>query len=174
MNGTVMVTVIVPVYNVEKYIKKCLLSIQDQTYKNFECIIVNDGTQDRSMDIARKTVGKDPRFIFYNKNNGGLSSARNFGLKYARGEYIAFVDSDDYVDKNFLKLPLEKILEEKADICLFGINYIGEDERLWSTKFNNLEEYYKKDDFLLSYGTILQFAWSKLYKKEVFNNVNFT
>ena len=94
----VKVSVIVPVYNVEKYIDKCLTSLVNQTLKDIEIIIVNDGSPDKSQKIIDKYVKKHSNIKSYIKKNGGISSARNYGLKYAHGEYIAFVDSDDYVD----------------------------------------------------------------------------
>ena len=93
------VSVIVPVYNVEKYLKQCLDSIVNQTYKNLEIIIVNDGTKDNSMKIVEEYL-QDKRIKVINKENGGLSSARNRGIEEATGEYISFVDSDDYIDLN--------------------------------------------------------------------------
>ena len=92
------VSVIVPVYNVEKYLDKCLDSLVNQTLKDIEIIVVNDGTKDKSQKIIDKYVKDYPKLVkSYIKENGGLSSARNYGLKYAQGEYVGFVDSDDYV-----------------------------------------------------------------------------
>ena len=93
------ISVIVPVYNVEKYLKQCLDSIVNQTYKNLEIIIVNDGTKDNSMKIVEEYL-QDKRIKVINKENGGLSSARNIGIKEATGDYISFIDSDDYISLN--------------------------------------------------------------------------
>lgn len=95
-------SIIVPVWNVEKYVDKCLKSIINQTYENFEVIIVNDGTEDNSQKMIDKYVKKDKRISSYIKPNGGLSDARNFGVKYVKGDYIIFVDSDDYINKELL------------------------------------------------------------------------
>ena len=95
------VSVIVPIYNVEKYLKKCLDSLVNQTLDDIEIILVNDGSKDNSKQIAEKFANDYPNKIIYlEKENGGLSSARNYGLKHAKGDYISFVDSDDYVSKN--------------------------------------------------------------------------
>ena len=94
-------SIIVPVYNVEKYLKRCLDSIQNQTYDNFEVIIVNDGSPDHSQEIIDEYVKHDDRFLSYQKENGGLSDARNYGVKYATGDYLLFVDSDDYVSSDY-------------------------------------------------------------------------
>ena len=91
-------SIVIPVYNVEGYIEKCLNSIKIQTYSNFEVIIVNDGSPDNS-EKKIKTFLKDKRFKYYKKENGGLSDARNYGIKYTTGDYLLFVDSDDYIDK---------------------------------------------------------------------------
>ena len=93
-------TIIVPVYNVEKYLSQCLDSLMNQTYRDFEVLIVNDGTKDSSADIALTYVEKDPQhFRLLNKENGGLSDARNFAIPQAQGSYITFLDSDDYVEE---------------------------------------------------------------------------
>ena len=93
------VSVIVPVYNVEKYITRCLTSLINQTLDDLEIILVNDGSQDNSEQIIRQFKKEHSNIIYVTKENGGLSSARNFGLIYATGEYVAFLDSDDYVDR---------------------------------------------------------------------------
>jgi len=103
------VSIIVPVYNVEKYIHKCLLSLKEQSYSNIEVLMVNDGTKDNSEEICKQFRNEDERFILLSKENGGLSSARNYGLEYATGDYICFVDSDDYVMPDFVKNFVEKI-----------------------------------------------------------------
>ena len=119
-------SIIIPVYNVEKYINKCLNSILNQTYKNYEVIIINDGTKDNSVEIINKYVKKYNNFKLYNKENGGLSDARNYGLKYVSGDYLLFVDSDDYIDNNLLK-ELNNILSEKEyDLIKFKINLVDE------------------------------------------------
>lgn len=168
-----MVSVIIPVYGVEKYIKKCLESVLNQTFLDFECIIINDGTLDNSIQIAKETVGHDPRFIFLKKENGGLASARNYGLDHAKGEYISFIDSDDYVEPDFIKLPLEKILQENLDICTFSINCVDEEYRILRITENYVDRYYNEKDYLISKNTITQYSWSKMYKKSIFNEIRF-
>lgn len=110
-------SVIVPVYNVEKYIEKCLKSIHNQTFSDYEVIIINDGTKDRSCEIIRARCLYDCRFQIFDKSNGGLSSARNEGLKHATGKYIIFVDSDDWIEPDyFLKISLQ--IKEDIDIMV--------------------------------------------------------
>lgn len=174
MSNKPIISVIVPVYGVEKYIAKCLLSIQQQTFKDFECIVVDDGSPDDSAEIGKKAVEGDERFIFVSKPNGGLASARNFGLDHAKGEYIAFVDSDDWVEPDFLELPYDVIIREDADVCMLGINYVDEEGKSELLVNNLVRDYYEKNDFLISNGTVTQFAWSKLYKKEIWDEIRFS
>lgn len=98
-----LVSIIIPIYNVEKYIEKCLLSVQHQTYKNIEVLMVNDGTKDRSGELAKPFSNNDARFCYLEKENGGLSSARNLGLKNATGEYVYFLDSDDWLKEDYIE-----------------------------------------------------------------------
>lgn len=116
-----LVTIIVPVYNVEKYLKKCVDSILNQTYKNIEVILIDDGSSasDKSPIICDEYAKKDKRIKVIHKINGGLSSARNAGLDIAKGDYIYFVDSDDWIDKDTIKDNI-KILVEKKQI-LFAL-----------------------------------------------------
>ncbi len=123
------VSVIVPVYNVEKYIIKCLESIQRQTLEDFECIIINDGSKDNSIELAKEFIKDDPRFFVVNKKNGGLSDARNYGLDLALGEYLCFVDSDDYIDETMLEKTYENAVENDSDIVCFDLYYTYEDGR---------------------------------------------
>lgn len=119
-------SIVVPVYNVEKYIDKCLKSLESQSYSNFEVIIVNDGSPDNSQKIIDKYVEKDGRFKCYIKKNGGLSDARNYGLKHITGDYLLFVDSDDYLDKKLLEKINNELTISKVDIVRFDT--VTEDE----------------------------------------------
>ncbi len=121
-------SIIVPVYNVEKYIDDCLKSIEKQTYDDFEVIVVNDGSPDNSQSIIDKYVKKDVRFKSYIKKNGGLSDARNFGVKKARGEYLLFVDSDDDINERLLE-EIDKVSDKKIDIVRFQINKIDKESK---------------------------------------------
>ena len=117
-----LVSIIVPLYNTERYIFRCLESVRKQIYTNFECIIVNDGSTDCSKEVADQFVKSDKRYILYNKENGGLSSARNFGIEKAGGEFISFLDSDDYwlEDKLNAQINLLNQYEAKDKLVLFG------------------------------------------------------
>ena len=98
-----LISVIVPVYNAEKYIEHCIQSLLEQTYKNFELILVNDGSKDRSLELCKAFAEKDRRVKVYDRQNGGASAARNTGLERMEGQYVVFVDSDDYVSKSYLE-----------------------------------------------------------------------
>lgn len=120
-------SIIVPVYNVEKYLENCILSILNQTYENFELIIVNDGSPDDSQKIIDKFAKKDKRIRSFVKENGGLSDARNYGVKYATGDYLLFVDSDDSIESELLKKINNSLLEKKVDILRFECSLYNED-----------------------------------------------
>ena len=113
------ISVIVPVYNVQDYLSECVQSILNQTFSDFELLLIDDGSTDHSGEIADQLEDLDPRIQVYHKKNGGLSDARNYGLERAQGEYLAFIDSDDYVAANYLETLINLIVEYSADAsCL--------------------------------------------------------
>lgn len=133
-------SLIVPVYKVEDYIEKCLESIFLQTYDNYEVIIVNDGSPDNSEAVIKKYIKGKKKFKYFKKENGGLSDARNFGLNHVTGDYILFIDSDDYIDKDLLfNLNLE-INKESVDIVKFNLRFIENNTKrvMKKTNINNL------------------------------------
>ena len=158
------ISIIVPVYNVEKYIDKCLSSLTEQTLQDIEIIIVNDGTLDNSEKIIEKYVIKYPSKIkYYEKKNGGLSSARNYGLEYATGEYIAFLDSDDYVETNMYEEMYNLAKKENADMV--ECNFIWEWE-YGKQIFDKRREYKTKEEMMKKPRVV---AWNKIYKREILN-----
>lgn len=129
-------SIIVPVYNVEKYVEKCLKSIDNQSYQKFEAIIVNDGSKDKSDSIIKKYIKDKKQFTYLTKENGGLSDARNFGIKYASGDYIIFLDSDDYLEPDLLK-KLNSILSlKKHDIVRYGLKIVDDSGNLLKSVSN--------------------------------------
>ena len=124
--GNELISIIVPIYNVENYLRQCLDSIQNQTYQNFECLLINDGSPDNSADICREYVAKDARFRYFEKENGGLSSARNFGIECSTGAYITFVDSDDWLENDALQLLYDALKKDHADISIGRYNCYDE------------------------------------------------
>ena len=111
-----LVSIIVPVFNVEKYLRQCLDSILGQTFNQFEVIIVNDGSTDNSGAICQEYEARDNRIVYLEKENGGVSEARNLGLDFATSEYIIFIDSDDWIEPTYVEVLYEKIEEYQADI----------------------------------------------------------
>lgn len=152
----IRVSIIVPVYNVYNYLDRCLKSIKEQTLKDIEVIIVNDGTPDTSQEIIDKYTAIDSRFKGYIKENGGLSDARNYGMTKARGEYIAFVDSDDYIEKDMYELMYNKAKENDCDIV--------ECDFTWDYPNKVIEDKTSvKENLLIDVRVV---AWNKIYKRK--------
>lgn len=166
-------SLVVPVYNVEKYIEKCLSSILNQSYSNYEVIIVNDGTKDNSQLIIDKFTQRDSRFKSYIKDNGGLSDARNFGVSKAEGDYLLFIDSDDYIEKDLLKLLNNIILDNHADtdIVRYNLNVVDENYNLIS-KNNDIRLFGNKKNNILK-NKFVEPAWLYAYKTEFFKSNQF-
>lgn len=139
------VSVIIPVYCVEAYIEECLVSVLNQTLKDIEIICVNDGTPDHSMEIVKKYAEKDDRIVIVNKENGGLSSARNAGLRVATGKYVYFLDSDDYILENALEKLYTISEENELDSIFFDADSFFEKEELKEEK-KSYVEYYHRDN----------------------------
>lgn len=154
------ISVIVPVYNVQKYLRKCLNSLVKQTFKDIEIIAVNDGSTDDSEEILKEYAEKYDNFSYYNKENGGLSDARNFGLKHANGRYVAFVDSDDYVDRTMYEKMYNKALENNYDYVECDFYWVYQNKN----KLDRGIRYKNKNEMLL-YGRVV--AWNKLIKRDV-------
>lgn len=124
--GHELISIIVPIYNVENYLRQCLDSIQNQTYQNFECLLINDGSPDNSADICREYVSKDSRFRYFEKENGGVSLARNLGIELSEGDYITFIDSDDWLENDALDQLYGALKKENADISIGRYNSYDE------------------------------------------------
>lgn len=172
-----LVSVIVPIYKVEKYLRQCLDSIINQTYKNLEIILVDDGSPDNCPKICDEYARKDDRIKVIHKENGGLSSARNAGLDICKGEYISFIDSDDYIDSHFFSSLVSKAQSENADIvqCDFVDFFDGDNDfnAVISSNdkvYSNLEmqkKIFEPD----GYRNVV--VWNKIYKKYLFNKLRF-
>lgn len=163
---TFKVSVIVPVYNVEKYLNKCLNSLVNQTLKGIQIIVVNDGTKDNSQKIIDDYVINYPDKVFsFIKVNGGLGDARNFGINYALADYIGFIDSDDYVELDMYEKLYQQALKTNSDIVTCNIQYEWENsKRKYILKgHKGLDEQTNKIMFLSPL-----FAWNKLYRKSLF------
>lgn len=165
------VSIIVPVYNVESYIDKCLNSLIKQTLKDIEIIVVNDGSPDNSQKIIDKYVKKYPKKVkSYIRENGGQGFARNFGLEKATGEYIGYVDSDDYVELNMYEKLYKKAKKDDLDIVICGSHNVTEEGKKTVELDRNLFKDKKKNAF---FGRMA--VWNKIYKKELLlnNNISF-
>ena len=166
MNNS-LVSIVIPVYNSEKYISRCLDSITNQTYDNLEIILINDGSTDNSIEICLDYKEKDKRIIVVNKSNGGVSSTRNQGIDCATGKYIQFVDSDDYINLDMTENLVYAIEKYDVDLVLCGVNHI-------SSNTNDSDLYRNVGDFLLKdflsnsldsiSSTSMGAVWNKLYK----------
>lgn len=169
------ISVIVPVYNVENTIGKCLDSIVNQTLKDIEIIVVNDGSKDKSQDIIDEYEKKYSNIKSYIKENGGLSDARNYGLEKASGAYICFVDSDDYIDTSLFE-KLEKYISMQIDMIKYKMIKVDENyKEIEKIDGPTFDELMGEDAFNTLYSTdiMLQPAWLYLYKKSFLDENNF-
>lgn len=175
-----LISVIVPIYKTEQYLTDCIESIRNQTYKNLEIILVNDGSPDNSLSICEKFAAKDPRIKIVNRKNGGLSAARNSGLEVATGEYVAFIDSDDYIEPHMYQLLLEQLKLNKVDIMQCG--WTAAEELIYLDREPDPNDYnlhffsWREAiiDLLDSTHNFTCSVWNKLYKKEIFDKIKFT
>lgn len=197
-NSNSVISIIIPVYNASKYIEKCLESIINQTYQSIEIIVINDGSKDNSLEILNEYASKDNRIKVIDKENGGVSSARNLGIDKATGKYIMFIDSDDYIEKDMLEVMCRQIERQEAQICLCGMNVVSiKDEKsledkntLTSTDRKNCKKlsyeirqtytYNEQEDVVLDskeeYLRSLQLNWApfcKLIDKELVKNIRY-
>ncbi len=161
------VSIIVPVYNVEEYLERCLDSLVNQTLKDIEIIIVNDGSTDGSKEKIQKYINKYKNIVYLEKENGGLSSARNYGIPYAKGEYIGFVDSDDYVELTMYEKMYNKAIEEKSDMV--------ECDFIWEYPNKKREDigkvYSNKKEAIVEARVV---AWNKIIKKDIIDKTKIT
>ena len=176
MRSEELISIIVPIYRTEKYLKKCIESIQAQLYRNIEIILIDDGSPDECGNICDQFAKQDKRIRVYHIDNSGLSSARNYGIQRAHGEWIGFVDSDDWIEPNMYKNLYRNAIQYAADISTCGcyLEYRNKTvlekqdftTRLYSTIIDLGKGYYE-DKIIGNY------AWNKLYKRDVFNKVMF-
>ena len=171
------ISVIVPVYNVEQYLERCVESIINQTYKNLEIILVDDGSTDNSGKLCDELAKKDGRIKVIHKENGGLSEARNTGISHAKGEYVYFPDSDDWIEPDTFIALAEALESLEFDIISFNREFVkGEEDPIVSDPLVT-QVFEGKDAFvqMLKHSYITGFANDKIYKKSLFvdNNISF-
>lgn len=172
----IKVSIIVPVYNVELYLEKCLLSLVGQTLKEIEILVINDGSQDNSQQIIEDFQQKYPNQVFgFIKENGGLSDARNFGIDRARGKYFGFVDSDDYVSETMFEEMYNLAEKHQAEIAICNLQKVDEVGNV-TQKLTQLPGFPEKivlEDHLSVFSDISYFACNKLFRKDLFNEKRF-
>lgn len=170
-----LISVIVPVYKVELYLRRCVDSILNQTYNKLEIILVDDGSPDNCGKICDEYECRDSRVIVIHKKNGGLSDARNVGLDNASGSYIVFVDSDDYIDKTMIEVLYNDMIKNNSDISVCDFVFFNENQK----KYNSYSEgclvadVSKYDQLFNEYRLVTTVQWNKLFKKNIFDNLRF-
>ena len=177
-----LISAIIPVYNTESYIGVCLESLVKQTYTNFEVLMIDDGSTDNSGRICQEYTESDSRFHYYRKENGGVSSARNLGIEYSRGDYLTFVDSDDWVEEDFLEVLYSALISESASVSISTYKRFSMEDNTWYVHsfqrgyekrvFNYLElinELIDLDSFDHSY----RFVSGKLVRRDILGDIRF-
>ena len=172
-----LISIVVPIYNVENYLAMCLASIAAQTYKNLQVLLIDDGSIDGSTEIAKDYAARDDRFVYLHQENKGLSGARNTGIDNARGEYIAFVDSDDWLEPDYIQELLRVALERDSDITIGGLfKEAGNSKKV----VPDVGRAYSKtaameilDDIFPEKYMLMILAWNKLYKRKLFETIRF-
>ena len=177
-----LISVIIPVYNTESYIGVCLESLVKQTYTNFEVLMIDDGSTDNSGRICQEYTESDSRFHYYRKENGGVSSARNLGIEYSRGDYLTFVDSDDWVEEDYLEVLYSALVSESASVSISTYKRFSMEDNTWY--FHSFQRGYDKRVFhhlelinelidLDSFDHSYRFVSGKLVRKDVVGDIRF-
>ena len=171
-----LISVIVPVYKVEAYLDKCVQSIVDQTYQNLEIILVDDGSPDRCGEMCDAWAARDERIKVIHRENGGLSDARNAGMEIATGEYMGFVDSDDYIAPDMYRLLLERMTADGSDIAACGVEMVFEDgtpTRMLTPAGSQSLDNRQAMESIVRESHLLQPVWYKLYKTDLIRDIPF-
>ena len=170
-----LISLIIPVYKVEKYLEKCIQSVINQTYENLQIILVDDGSPDNCGKICDEYAKKDHRIEVIHKSNGGLSDARNKWLEIAKGEYIGFVDSDDYIEADMYEVLYNLLKQYNADVSICNFYTVSQGKIAIKNAENGIKEYNRIEilkEVLLD-NNIQSYAWNKLYKKELFDEIKY-
>jgi len=165
-----LISIIVPVYNVEDFLENCIKSIIEQTYSNLEIILVDDGSKDNSGKLCDYFARRDKRIKIIHKKNGGLSSARNAGLEIATGVYIMFIDSDDFYEKNACEILYNEIEQKQADYVIGNYIHVTYDGQKWANPVFDIKKYddfkLKIDDYKKSFFVMNSVVWNKIFKRD--------
>ena len=173
-----LISIIVPVYNAEKYLSRCIESILNQTHRNIQLVIINDGSTDGSLEIIERYALADGRILLVNKENTGVSDSRNKGLDIATGEFVGFVDADDYIEPNMYEVLLQEITDNDADICCCGYRQEFENYR-YDISINERQVFYNTEEIISQYlrqdirNGIFDGNWNKLFRVECLENVRY-
>lgn len=176
MSSEALISVIVPVYNVEPYLDRCVQSIVDQSYQNLEIILVDDGSPDACPAMCDSWAEKDPRIRVIHKENGGLSDARNAGMAIAKGEYISYIDSDDWIAPEMLERLVAAMERDDSNIAACTVEMVWDDgtpSRLLTVKESRVLERLDAEKALLEETLLKQPVWYKLYRHEITENLPF-
>lgn len=170
-----MISVIVPVYQTECYLSRCIDSILAQSFRDFELLLIDDGSKDASGMICDRYAQQDSRIRVFHKENSGVSDTRNFGLNHARGDYVAFVDSDDYIGQDYLKILIEMAIENDADIAIISFRSVNCEEALFVESTDRRVVFSGRELLceMVKGEMIGAYLWSMLFKSELFRSVRF-
>lgn len=173
MNEEKIISVIVPVYNAEKVIGKCIESLVEQTYKNLEILLVNDGSKDKSLKICNMYAEKYSNIIVINQDNKGVGIARNKGLELSKGEYICFVDADDYVDAQYIELLYHNMIQNNAELSICGYKEV-KDNTILSSTAGSIQIMNQQDAMLelLKVDSFRGYVWNKLFRADIIRSQN--
>ena len=166
-----LISIIVPIYNAENYLERCITSLINQTYKSLEIILINDGSTDNSRDICNNYAKKDKRIKILNQKNSGVSFARNKGLDTAQGQYICFVDSDDYISQEFVEKMYKQVSTNKADLAICNINNVSNKGIKSQNSLSYKNNIITKEDYYKNINSFGGFLWNKIFKKNVIGNL---
>lgn len=175
MKDNDLISIIIPVYNVENFLSKCLDSLIVQTYKNIEIILVDDGSTDSSYSICNEYLSKDKRIKIFHKKNEGVSIARNFGFEKIKGKFVLFIDSDDWIEQNMIEVLYNSIIKYNADIaiCDYFLSYNTHEDKHNELVESEIIKDRKKFDYLFDRKYYRGYLWNKLVKKDIICNIKF-
>ena len=169
-----LISVVIPIYNVSPYLRLCLESIKNQTYPHFEVLLVNDGSRDDSKDICQEFIHKDERFRYFEQENLGISAARNTGILNSNGEFITFIEGDDFVDPNYLEELYHTALKNDSEIVIGSYKEFNEnDNNYYIHVFGDLEEHFNQNELMKKRGIEFETSWGILFHKRLFETILF-
>lgn len=167
-------SIIIPIYNAQEHLTQTLNSVNKQTYTDYECLLIDDGSTDNSFAICQKYAAQNPRFIAIHKNNGGVSSARNLGLDYAKGSYISFIDADDYIEPDTYASAIDALEAAATDISSYGVIAEKKVSNIPATQHDSIPmQYTKPIDMFFNDDLWISSLWNKVFTKEIIGNIRF-